>query len=190
MTISLPGELARYVVEKGSITVDGVSLTIAGLDGTPVSRFRCTPLPGPHHAGTKQVGDPAEPLGGRAGQVCRATVGRAPMNDFAQVPTPSPPCGGPARAGAHDTEREEPGRCDPAAELATAERLAWTIRHTSGYPVCPLPERVGRPAAPAVMVVHLADPRRTAYTGVGGRRRRRHHRDQRRRSDPDAARAG
>ena len=32
VTISLPGELARYVVEKGSITVDGVSLTIAGLD--------------------------------------------------------------------------------------------------------------------------------------------------------------
>jgi riboflavin synthase len=27
--ISLPGELARYVVEKGSIAVDGVSLTIA-----------------------------------------------------------------------------------------------------------------------------------------------------------------
>jgi riboflavin synthase len=30
--ISLPAELARYVVEKGSIAVDGVSLTVAGLD--------------------------------------------------------------------------------------------------------------------------------------------------------------
>jgi riboflavin synthase len=29
--ISLPGELARYVVEKGSITVDGISLTVSGL---------------------------------------------------------------------------------------------------------------------------------------------------------------
>ncbi len=29
--ISLPGELARYVVEKGSIAVDGVSLTIAAI---------------------------------------------------------------------------------------------------------------------------------------------------------------
>lgn len=28
---SLPAELARYVVEKGSITVDGVSLTVSGL---------------------------------------------------------------------------------------------------------------------------------------------------------------
>ncbi|HZE16115.1 MAG TPA: riboflavin synthase, partial [Mycobacterium sp.] len=29
--ITLPAELARYVVEKGSITVDGVSLTVSGL---------------------------------------------------------------------------------------------------------------------------------------------------------------
>jgi riboflavin synthase len=29
--ISLPDKIARYVVEKGSITVDGVSLTVSGL---------------------------------------------------------------------------------------------------------------------------------------------------------------
>ncbi|APT90723.1 riboflavin synthase subunit alpha [Corynebacterium sphenisci DSM 44792] len=29
--ISLPGRLARYVVEKGSIAVDGVSLTVSGI---------------------------------------------------------------------------------------------------------------------------------------------------------------
>ncbi|MFE9249496.1 riboflavin synthase [Streptomyces sp. NPDC007088] len=28
VTVSLPGELSRYVVEKGSVTVDGVSLTV------------------------------------------------------------------------------------------------------------------------------------------------------------------
>jgi riboflavin synthase len=33
----LPAHLARYVVEKGSITVDGVSLTVAGTDGTTFS---------------------------------------------------------------------------------------------------------------------------------------------------------
>jgi riboflavin synthase len=31
--IEAPGELLRYVVEKGSITVDGVSLTVAEIDG-------------------------------------------------------------------------------------------------------------------------------------------------------------
>lgn len=32
MRIAAPDELVRYVVEKGSITVDGVSLTVAGRD--------------------------------------------------------------------------------------------------------------------------------------------------------------
>jgi riboflavin synthase len=32
--ISLPSELNRYVVEKGSITVDGISLTVASVDET------------------------------------------------------------------------------------------------------------------------------------------------------------
>ena len=48
--ISLPAELARYLVDKGSITVDGVSLTVveAGrrpLHGQPDPRDPC-----PHHA--------------------------------------------------------------------------------------------------------------------------------------------
>ncbi|MCV7357960.1 riboflavin synthase [Mycolicibacterium fluoranthenivorans] len=34
--IALPSELSRYVVEKGSITVDGISLTVSGL-GTGAS---------------------------------------------------------------------------------------------------------------------------------------------------------
>jgi riboflavin synthase len=37
LSFSLPGTLARYVVEKGSITVDGVSLTVAGTDGATFS---------------------------------------------------------------------------------------------------------------------------------------------------------
>ena len=37
LSFSLPGSLARYVVEKGSITVDGVSLTVAGTDGATFS---------------------------------------------------------------------------------------------------------------------------------------------------------
>lgn len=35
--LSLPAEVARYVVAKGSITVDGVSLTVAALDETSVT---------------------------------------------------------------------------------------------------------------------------------------------------------
>jgi riboflavin synthase len=33
LTLSLPQALRRYVVEKGSITVDGISLTVTGVEG-------------------------------------------------------------------------------------------------------------------------------------------------------------
>jgi riboflavin synthase len=36
--IALPPELARYVVEKGSIAVDGVSLTVSGLGTDPAGQ--------------------------------------------------------------------------------------------------------------------------------------------------------
>ena len=32
MTFAIPTSLMRYVVEKGSITLDGISLTVAALD--------------------------------------------------------------------------------------------------------------------------------------------------------------
>lgn len=58
VTISLPGELARYLVEKGSIAVDGVSLTIARVDD---ASFQVSLIPttlGLTTLGTKQVGEP------------------------------------------------------------------------------------------------------------------------------------
>src|SRR5690349_1739731 len=36
VTVELPDELSRYVIEHGSIALDGVSLTVAGLDGAAV----------------------------------------------------------------------------------------------------------------------------------------------------------
>jgi riboflavin synthase len=37
LTIRPPAELMRYIVEKGSVSVDGVSLTVAGVDGDAFS---------------------------------------------------------------------------------------------------------------------------------------------------------
>jgi riboflavin synthase len=37
LTIRVPAELAKYVVEKGSLAVDGISLTVAGVDEDQVS---------------------------------------------------------------------------------------------------------------------------------------------------------
>jgi riboflavin synthase len=58
VTISLPGELARYVVEKGSITVDGVSLTVASVGD---DRFSVSLIPTTlalTTLGSKGPGDP------------------------------------------------------------------------------------------------------------------------------------
>jgi riboflavin synthase len=44
VTIDLPAQLQDFVVEKGSIAVDGVSLTVAGLD-EPARTFRVALVP-------------------------------------------------------------------------------------------------------------------------------------------------
>lgn len=44
--ISLPANLARYVVEKGSITVDGISLTVSALTDGPEPDFTVSLIPG------------------------------------------------------------------------------------------------------------------------------------------------
>jgi riboflavin synthase len=43
--IAVPAELARYVVEKGSITVDGVSLTVSALADGPEPWFEISLIP-------------------------------------------------------------------------------------------------------------------------------------------------
>jgi riboflavin synthase len=36
MVVRVPDELARYLVEKGSVTIDGVSLTVAAIEGAEI----------------------------------------------------------------------------------------------------------------------------------------------------------
>jgi riboflavin synthase len=43
--VALPTALARYVVEKGSITVDGISLTVSGLGGDLQDWFEVSLIP-------------------------------------------------------------------------------------------------------------------------------------------------
>ena len=55
---SLPAGLARYVVEKGSITVDGVSLTVMAVDDETFSVGLIPTTSKLTVLGAKQVGDP------------------------------------------------------------------------------------------------------------------------------------
>ncbi|GAA0413838.1 riboflavin synthase subunit alpha [Acrocarpospora corrugata] len=56
--LSLPKELNRYVVEKGSITVDGVSLTVAAIDDQSFAVSLIPATLGLTTLGLKQPGDP------------------------------------------------------------------------------------------------------------------------------------
>ncbi|MDP3937822.1 MAG: riboflavin synthase [Deltaproteobacteria bacterium] len=58
-TFEAPAAVARYLVEKGSVAVDGVSLTVAGLRGR---RFKVAIIP--HTASNTTLGDrePGEPV--------------------------------------------------------------------------------------------------------------------------------
>ncbi|MEU0516233.1 riboflavin synthase [Streptosporangium sp. NPDC006007] len=56
--ISLPAELNRYVVEKGSIAVDGISLTVVGVDRDGFSVSLIPTTLALTTLGAKQPGDP------------------------------------------------------------------------------------------------------------------------------------
>jgi len=57
LSFSLPRALARYVVEKGSITVDGVSLTVASTDGATFSVAQIPTTLAHTTLGSRAVGD-------------------------------------------------------------------------------------------------------------------------------------
>ncbi|MCX6482728.1 MAG: riboflavin synthase [Mycobacterium sp.] len=60
--IALPREISRYVVAKGSITVDGISLTVSALSDEPLGRR----ADDPDEPLGRRADDPDEPLGRRA----------------------------------------------------------------------------------------------------------------------------
>ena len=56
--VGLPDELLRYVVEKGSITIDGISLTVAALDAGTVAIAAIPHTLAMTTLGTVEPGDP------------------------------------------------------------------------------------------------------------------------------------
>jgi len=63
-----------------------------------------------------------------------------------------------------DEHRENEGDVVLAAELATAETIAWTVRNTSGFLCAPLAAELADALELPPMVAVNQDPRGTAYT--------------------------
>ena len=57
LRLSLPGALAAYVVEKGSVTLDGVSLTVVSVDGSSMTVSLIPETLARTTLGTRAVGD-------------------------------------------------------------------------------------------------------------------------------------
>ena len=129
--VELPAELARYVVEKGSVTVDGVSLTVWGgspRTGVDASWFEVSLIPTALELtalGREEPGDPGELKGRRGREVRRTTAdtagvsagvgaggGDAVMTQVrleAGSRTPWPRCRRPAVVVVDDEDRENEG---------------------------------------------------------------------------------
>ena len=65
---------------------------------------------------------------------------------------------------ADDEGRENEGDIILAAELATQEWVAWTVKHSSGYLCAPMTNELADALQLPLMVADSEDPRRTAYT--------------------------
>ena len=65
---------------------------------------------------------------------------------------------------ADSPDRENEADVILAAQLATPEWVAWTIRHSSGYLCAPMPAARADALDLPLMVPRSQDPRRTAYT--------------------------
>jgi 3,4-dihydroxy 2-butanone 4-phosphate synthase/GTP cyclohydrolase II len=65
---------------------------------------------------------------------------------------------------ADDEGRENEGDVILAAQFATREWIAWTIRHSSGYLCAPMTNAIADRLELPPMVAHNEDPRGTAYT--------------------------
>jgi len=63
-----------------------------------------------------------------------------------------------------DEDRENEGDLVLAAETASEDWMAWTIRHSSGYLCAPMPGEIADRLELPLMVADNRDPLRTAYT--------------------------
>ena len=176
--ISTMPALVRYIAKKGSVAVDGVSLTVSELsDGRELVRGQPDPGDaGADHAGPQAGGRRGEHRGRRDRQVRGAAAGhRCPMTGPGQWVVDgirlddveraiADIAAGRAVVVVDDADRENEGDIIFAASKATPELLAFTIRYTSGVICVPmLGEELDRLQLP-LMTTQNNERMRTAFT--------------------------
>jgi len=176
---SIPQELAPYLVEKGSIAVSGVSLTVTAVSASVESApwFEVGLIPETLSAtnlGQLTVGDTVNlETDALAKYVARLMETR--NIDFHETSVVAQELdsiqeaieaisAGRAVVVVDDENRENEGDIIFAAEYATEELMGFTIRYTSGVICAPMShERADSMNLPP-MTAHNEDPKGTAYT--------------------------
>ncbi len=169
LVVAAPARLARYLVEKGSVAVDGVSLTVAAVRGTRLHRRVDPVYTGADEPPRGPPGHAREPGGGRHREVRRAPAGPPPPGaietpgpcaETTMKKTPSPFSTIPEaiediRQGrmvvvVDDEDRENEGDLTIAASKVTPDVINFMARYGRGLDL-PAHDRraAGRPAHPA-----------------------------------------
>ena len=173
--VAVPGELARYIAVKGSIAVDGVSLTVTAVNrpGEDEAWFEVGVIPETLRVttlGTRAPGDrvnlEVDVLAKYAERL--AACAAAPAGD--EVRLDSVPdavaaiASGAAVVVVDDEDRENEGDLVFAAQHATQPLMGFTVRHSSGVVCVPMPgERADALGLPP-MTAQNEDAKGTAYT--------------------------
>lgn len=176
--LALPGSIRNYVVEKGSITVDGVSLTVAAVDPGAQRRWFEVALI-PHTLDATTLGElvPGAMVNVEADSIAKHL--EALTTPYRAEPEP--------RAAGHtvladipaaldvirnggivvvvdDEDRENEGDLIMSAQLATAESMAFFVRHTSGVICCGVDEATADRLELPLMVEDNTEAMGTAFT--------------------------
>jgi len=167
LTFEIPEHLARYVVAKGSIALNGTSLTVAGRGRPACHRVADPDDAGGDHLRRARGGRPGERRGRRHRQARRAPAAGASMSDpiveLVERALEDLKQGKPVLVS-DSRDRENEADFILSAERATVEWIAWGIRHSSGYLCAPMPSEKADALHLPLMVPRSEDPRRTAYT--------------------------
>ena len=170
--ISLPAELERYLVAKGSITVDGISLTV--VERRAPTSFTVSLIPetlARTTLGFKQPGDVvnlevdviAKYVEKMVRQMTEPSDRADPPRLASRRRSPTSPRARPWSSSTTRTARTRATSSSPPARRRP-ELMAFTIRHSSGVICVPMPaDMLDRLEIP-LMTPHNKDKLRTAYT--------------------------
>ena len=140
-TVALEPALLRYVVEKGSIALDGVSLTVAAVDATSLTVALIPETPADHPR-WRATGAPRQRRGRRAGQASREAGGRVRRRTSTEVAaTPFATIDeaieeireGRMVVVCDDEDRENEGDLVMAAQFATPEAINFMAKEGRGW---------------------------------------------------------